>query len=150
MVDRAVLASAAFLVAVLWFDLMFDVQVLGHRRAPVLPSEVLASLRAYYRRVLIDSSPMGRGVGVVMVVFVTTLVAQTIAHDVALWVSIVSWIGFGFGPGLAAVRVVRSARRLALGTDDPAGQSALARRICTDHLMCLTAMGATVAAQLTV
>jgi len=43
-------AGAAFLLAVLWFDLMFDVQSRGHMGDP-LPSEVLASISAYYRRV---------------------------------------------------------------------------------------------------
>ncbi len=148
MVDRAVLASAAFLIAVLWFDLMFDVQVLRHRGAAALPIEVLESIRAYYRRVLVDASPMGRLVGVVMLVFVATLVAQTINSDVDTWVSIVSWIGFLFGPGLAAARVLHNARRLALGVGDHATGSQLARRICADHLVCLAAMSATVAAQL--
>jgi hypothetical protein len=148
MVDRAVLASATFLVAVLWFDLMFDVQVLRHRGAAELPLDVVASIRAYYRRVLIDSSPMGRMVGVVMLVFTVTLIAQTFAGDVAPWISLVSWAGFVFGPGLAAARVVRNARRLALDTDDLTTQSALARRICSDHLICLATMSATVAAQL--
>ena len=45
-----VTAGAGFLLAVLWFDLMFDVQVIGHRGA-VLPEAVLASIAAYYARV---------------------------------------------------------------------------------------------------
>jgi hypothetical protein len=148
MVDNGVLASAAFLVAVLWFDLMFDVQVLRHRSMASVPVDVVASIRAYYRRVLIDSSPMGRMVGVVMLVFTATLIAQTVAGDVARWVSVVSWVGFIGGPGLAAARVVRNARRLALGHDDHATQSTLARRICSDHLVCLVAMTTTVVAQI--
>ncbi len=147
MVESAVLAASAFLVAVLWFDLMFDVQVLRHRSATELPVEIVDSIRAYYRRVLIDSSPMGRLVGAVMVVFTSALVAQTVSGDVSSWVSIVSWIGFVFGPGLAAARVVRNARRLALGVEDHATNSRLARRICADHLVCLVAMTATVTAQ---
>jgi len=52
-------AGAGFLVAVLWFDLMFDVQVrkdVGSK----LPPEVLASISAYYRRVTTDAYPMNR------------------------------------------------------------------------------------------
>jgi hypothetical protein len=45
-----VTAGAGFLLAVLWFDLMFDVQVMGHREGD-LPEEVLASIASYYRRV---------------------------------------------------------------------------------------------------
>jgi len=52
-------AGAAFLLAVLWFDLMFEVQSRGHAGDP-LPSEVLASISAYYRRVTTEAYPMNR------------------------------------------------------------------------------------------
>jgi hypothetical protein len=42
--------GAGFLLAVLWFDLMFDVQLRRHTENP-LPPEVLASISAYYLRV---------------------------------------------------------------------------------------------------
>ena len=48
-----VTAGAGFLLAVLWFDLMFDVQT-RRSAANVLPTEVLASISAYYRRVTTD------------------------------------------------------------------------------------------------
>ncbi len=51
-------ACAGFLLAVLWMDLMFDVQVLRHRDA-ALPEPVLASIAAYYRRATTTSRPMG-------------------------------------------------------------------------------------------
>ena len=38
--------GASFLTAVLWFDLMFDVQTKKHS-GDVLPNDVLASIRAY-------------------------------------------------------------------------------------------------------
>lgn len=49
----AILAvCGGFLLAVLWMDLMFDVQVLRHRDEPGELSEaVLASIAGYYRRV---------------------------------------------------------------------------------------------------
>ncbi len=40
-------AGAAFLTAVLWFDLMLDVQTRGHA-GDTLPNETLASIAAYY------------------------------------------------------------------------------------------------------
>src|SRR5205809_24891 len=66
----AVLAlCAGFLLAVLWFDLMFDVQVLGRGRGgDPLPEEVLASIATYYRRVTTQARPMNYLVGVVMLV----------------------------------------------------------------------------------
>ncbi len=47
--------GAGFLTAVLWFDLMFDVQTRQHR-GDVLPGDVLASIGAYYRRVTTDAN----------------------------------------------------------------------------------------------
>ena len=52
-----VTAGAGFLLAVLRFDLMFDVQVLG-RRADDVPEAAIASIAAYYRRVTTAARPM--------------------------------------------------------------------------------------------
>ena len=43
-----VTGGAGFLLAVLWFDLMFDVQVIRHRGKPELPEEVVTGTRARY------------------------------------------------------------------------------------------------------
>ena len=60
-------AGVGFLLAELWMDLMFDVQVLRHRSgAPELPEPVLASIAGCYRHVTTDGSPMGRAIGAVM------------------------------------------------------------------------------------
>ena len=68
--DQYVIAGAGFLLAVLWFDLMFDVQVARHRHGEA-PEEVLASIAGYYRRVTTTSRPMGRLVGLVMLATLT-------------------------------------------------------------------------------
>jgi hypothetical protein len=60
-----VTAGGGFLLAVLWFDLMFDVQVRGHRAAE-LPDDVLDSIATYYRRVTTTARPMNRLVAAVM------------------------------------------------------------------------------------
>ena len=52
-------AGAGFLLAVLWFDLMFDVQALRHRGREV-PEDAVASIAAYYRRVTTTARPMNR------------------------------------------------------------------------------------------
>jgi hypothetical protein len=46
-VNALAAGGAGFLLAVLWFDLMFDVQAL-RERGPVLPEAVLTSIAAYY------------------------------------------------------------------------------------------------------
>ena len=104
-------AAAGFLIAVLWFDLMFDIQVWRHRRSPQVPDAVLESIAAYYRRVTTTASPMGRLVGLIMVVLLGALVVQAISGDEPLWVSLVSIPAALIGIGLAAARIFGQARR---------------------------------------
>ena len=142
-------AAAGFLIAVLWFDLMFDVQSLRSRRSPLVPEPVLASISAYYRRVTTTASPMGRLVGLVMVILLADLVAQAATGDVPVWVSAVSLPAALLAIGLAAVRVFGRARRLGERADPPEVQSELARSILRDHVVCLAAMATLLAVQLT-
>ena len=65
---QIIAALAGFLIAVLWFDLMFDTQMLAHRDAAVARDSVLASIAAYCRRVTTDASPMGGLVSAAMLV----------------------------------------------------------------------------------
>jgi hypothetical protein len=141
-------AAAGFLLAVLWFDLMFDVQVLRHRGSAEVPQETLDSISAYYRRVTTTASPMGRLVGLVMLVLVVALVVQAATGDAPTWVSIVSIPLALVAIGLAMVRVFPRARRLGARADPLSVQSDLARSICRDHLLCLAAMSVVVASQL--
>lgn len=140
MTTAIAVAAAGFLIAVVWFDLMFDVQVFRHRRAAEVPSQVLESISAYYRRVTTTASPMGRLVGLVMTVLFIDLAVQAAIGDVAAWVSIVSLSAALVGIGLAATRVFRRARRLGEASDSQAVQSELARSIFHDHVVCLVAM----------
>jgi hypothetical protein len=146
--DQTITAAAGFLLAVLWFDLMFDVQVLPDRRAPQVPATVLESIAAYYRRVTTTASPMGRLVGVVMVVLLATLIAQAATGDAPVWVSAVSLAFAALAIGLAMARVFGRARRLGTREDPPDVQSALARSVLRDHLLCLAAMSMVLAVQL--
>jgi hypothetical protein len=133
---------------VLWFDLMFDVQVARHRREPTLPEPVLASIAAYYQRVTTTASPMGRLVGLVMVVLLGCLVAQAIDGDVSAWVSIVSIPAAVAATGLAILRVFGQARRLGRREDSIDVQTSLARSIFAAHLFCLAGMATVLAVQL--
>jgi hypothetical protein len=147
-VDPVITAAAGFLLAVLWFDLMFDAQVWRHRREPDLPDGVLASIAAYYHRVTTTASPMGRLVALVMIVLLVSLVVQAIDGDVDWWVSAVSIVAAVLAIGLAAVRVFGRARRLGERADPPAVQSDLARSIFRDHLVCLALITTLLAVQL--
>ena len=148
MVAQVIAASAGFLVAVLWFDLMFDVQTLRHRREVRVPEEVLDSIGAYYRRVTTTASPMGRLVAVAMLTLLVGLTVQAARDDAPRWVSAVSIAAAALAIGLAMLRVFGRARRLGARTDPADVRSSLARTILRDHLICLVAMLTIVATQL--
>ena len=142
-------AGAGFLIAVLWFDLMFDVQVRGHS-GDVLPPEVLSSISAYYRRVTSRARPMGRLVSVVMLATVAAIIAAIVQAKAPSWLEWPS-LALALGAiGLAMARTVRNAVRLGAATDAPQVQTQLARTIYKDHLYCLAAMIVVVGLQLSV
>jgi hypothetical protein len=142
-------ASGGFLLAVLWMDLMFDVQALRARhREPELPEPVLASIAAYYRRVTTDASPMGHLVAVAMAITLITLAVQIARGQGPRWLAPASLLLCGAPILLAILRVVPNAVRLGARKDPALRQSALARSICRDHLLCFAGILAFVALQL--
>src|SRR5262245_46465815 len=141
------IACGGFLLAVLWMDLMFDVQVLPHRGEGELPDGVLASIAAYYRRVTIDAWPMNRAIALVMVIALISLVVDVLRATGQRWIVLLSLALCG-GPVLVVPRILRNAMRLGRRADSPLTQSALARSICRDHLLCLAAIVAFLVLQL--
>lgn len=131
-------ACGGFLLAVLWMDLLFDVQVLRHRQAEAaLPEPVLASIAAYYRRVTTDARPLGHLIGMVMILALAVLVVQIALGHGPRWLAWVSLLLAGGPVLLTLLRVVPNAVRLGSRADSALQQSALARSICRDHLLCL-------------
>ena len=128
-------AGAGFLLAVLWFDLMFDVQVRGRREAEV-PEPVLASIAAYYARVTTGAWPMNRLVATAMLATLAATVAQVLGDD-PRWVAWTSLALVVAAIALAGSHTVPNAVRLGTRADPPAAQSRLARAILRDHLVCL-------------
>jgi hypothetical protein len=148
---RSVLAACGgFLLAVLWFDLMFDVQVLAHPAGAPLPEAVLASIAGYYNRVTVDAFPLNRLVGVVMFVAVAGSTSQLLTRRVPRWAALAALLLCLAPVGLGLTRVFPDAVRLAGRTGSVARQSELARRICRDHLFCLGSIALFVALQLAV
>jgi hypothetical protein len=141
------IAGAGFLAAILWMDLMFDVQVLRHRRPDgELPEDVLASIAAYYRRVTTEASPMGHLIGVVMGITLFALALENLRAPGGITVVSIPLLA---GPiVLAALRIVPNAARLGARLDSTSQQAALARGICRDHLLCLAGVLAFLALQL--
>ena len=140
-------AGAGFLLAVLWFDLMFDVQTRGHSGG-ALPADVLASISAYYRRVTTEAYPMNRLVALVMLLTMAAIIAE-IAQGKNPW-----WIGWGSlalaGSGFVPtmMRTVPNARRLGNAMDSAEEQSRLARAVCRDHMLSFARMTAVLVLQL--
>lgn len=140
-------AGAGFLLAVLWFDLMFDVQIRTHSGA-ILPADVLKSISTYYRRVTSDASPMGRLVGAMMLV---TLLSIAVEIASARFPVVIAWLSLALSVAavsVTAARTVRNAIRLGNVLDSPQEQSVLARSIYRDHVFCFVAMGSVLALQL--
>ncbi len=144
---RVLTAGAGFLLAVLWFDLMFDVQTLGHAGA-VLPEPVMASIAAYYQRVTTAAFPMNRLIAVVMLFTVAAALVQLLRRNVGRGLGWTTLVLALLPIGLAAARVVPNAVRLGTRADDLVTQSALARAICHDHLFCVGCIAALLVLQL--
>jgi hypothetical protein len=143
-VTALVTAGGGFLLAVLWFDLMFDVQA---RRLDEPDGDArLASIADYYRRVTIEAYPANRLVAAVMLLTIA-------ASVVLLWrtPSLRAFVAvlLVLAPiGLARARVVPNAMRLGRRGDPLPVQRQLARTILRDHVACVVAIAAFLALQL--
>jgi hypothetical protein len=137
--------GAGFLLAVLWFDLMFDVQVA--RRVDDVDAAV-ASISAYYRRVTTMARPMNRLVVAAMAVTLTGVIWEVASGNEQRWAASLSVLLAVPPIGLAAIRTVPNAVRLGQRTDSTQQQFDLARGILRDHLLCFAAIGALVTLQL--
>jgi hypothetical protein len=148
-VNAFVAAGAGFLLAVLWFDLMFDVQARdGGGRRGDLPEPVLASIATYYARVTTAARPMNRLIAAVMLATIAAIIVQIAEGDAPAWVGWTSLALAGGAIALAAARTVPNAVRLGTRADPPAAQSRLARSILREHVVCLAAIAAVLAIQL--
>ncbi len=142
-----VTAGAGFLLAVLWFDLMFDIQVRG-QGGPELPEGSLASIAGYYGRVTTSARPMNRLIATVMLGTLAGIVVEIAEGDSPRWVA---WVSLALAAApilLAGARTVPSAVRLGSRRDTIEAQSALARSIFRQHLICFASIAALLVFQL--
>jgi len=148
-VNAFVAAGAGFLVAVLWFDLMFDVQVAPHRVDPgPLPDAVLASIAGYYARVTTAARPMNRLIATVMMATLAAIVVEIAGGHPARWIGLASLALAAPAIAVAGARIVPRAVRLGARRDSPERESALARSIFRDHVLCIVAMAGVLVLQL--
>jgi len=138
--------GAGFLLAVLWFDLMFDVQA---RRLDDADGDArLASIADYYRRVTIEAYPANRLVGLVMLGTIAGSVVQVVGAQAERGRALAALLLAALPVALAATRVLPNAMRLGARGDTLAVQRTLARAIWRDHVVCFAAMVAFLALQL--
>lgn len=142
-----VTAGAGFLLAVLWFDLMFDVQAAGHDDAQ-LPEPVLASIAGYYARVTTAARPMNRLIAAVMAATLAAIVVEIAKGAEPAWLGWVSLALALSAIALAGARTVPSAVRLGTRRDGPDVQSRLARAVLAQHVYCFAAIATVIVLQL--
>lgn len=140
-------AGAGFLLAVLWFDLMFDVQALRSGEGE-LPEAALSSIAGYYRRVTTTARPMDRLIVLFMFVTLVAIVAEIVRGDVPAWVGWISLVLAVAPIALAATRTLPRAVRLGAREDTVDRQSALARSVGREHLLCLASIAALLVLQI--
>ena len=143
-----VASGAAFLICVLWFDLMFDVQTRNHE-GDALPTEVLASISSYYRRVTIKAYPMNRLIAGVMVLTLIAIITEIIRNKDHWWIGWLSLAAAVSAIGLARTRTIPNAARLGRAKGSIESQTTLARAIYRDHIYCIAGMTMVLALQLT-
>ena len=139
-------AGAGFLLAVLWFDLMFDVQ--ARRLDDADGDACLASIADYYRRVTIEAYPANLLVGLVMLITVAGSVVQLVRAPAGRGRALVALLLVAIPVVVAATRVLPNAMRLGARGDTLAVQRTLAQAIWRDHVVCFAAMVAFLALQL--
>jgi hypothetical protein len=139
MMPQALVGSGGFLLAVLWFDLMFDAQVIG-LSAESVPEEVLASIAAYYHRVTTAADPMGRVVGLAMLFTVIGSAMQLRHRAIPRSVRVGAFLACVLPVTLAILWIVPDAVRLGSRGDPIAVQSRLAHSILRGHVVCFASV----------
>ena len=139
-----VTAGAGFLLAVLWFDLMFDVQVRGGAT-----DAAVESIATYYARVTRAARPMNRLVALAMLATIVAVVAEVVGHSVPRWAAWTS-VPLILAPVvLAGTQTVPAAVRLGQRIDPPAARARAATAILRQHVVCVACIALLLAVQLT-
>lgn len=135
-------ACAGFLLAVLWFDLMFDVQ------APRQTDEAMESISTYYARVTRAAAPMNRLVMVAMLGLLAAIVVEIVRGSTDAWAAWSS-LPLAVAPiGLAGARTVPTAVRIGQRTDPVDVRKQLTMQVLRQHHLCFTCIIAVLVVQL--
>ncbi len=124
--------GAAILLTVVWWDMVFDSQVLRHPTG-TLPSDVLATTSSYYRRCTIEGAPMMYLPLVMMVVVLAAIAWELWKAAVTPWVGWLSLALAVWGVVSVAFMAVPRAQRIGRAQDSPDVLSGLARTVFRLH-----------------
>lgn len=135
------LMGGGFLLAVLWFDLKFDILALeAMRSGGAVSEEALAVIRTYYKQATTSEMTGFPLIISMMVIAIAGAALQLRDQGLALWLRILG-VALVLPPvALAGIRVVPNARKLAEGGLSLAEQSDLSILILQDHLYCITSI----------
>ncbi len=140
---RVLSATAGCLLAVLWMDLMFDVQYFSRE-----PVDAVTSIATYYRRVTLDAGWMSGLIATVMLVTIVGVVIQVRISRTPRWRRAVTAV-LAFAPiTLALVLVVPAARELGASNASVVDRLELVRFIAWSHLGCFASMACFLATQI--
>jgi hypothetical protein len=141
-------AGGGFLLAVIWMDLMFDVQALRAPRGAPLADTAIASIAGYYRRVTTEARPMNLLITLVMAVTVLGTLHQLVRGDGSFLLRLTALLLCVVPIVLALGRVFPNAARLGTRSEPREVHERLAREIAWAHVACFAAMLLFVAIQL--
>ncbi|MEQ9519872.1 MAG: hypothetical protein RLN89_10590 [Parvibaculum sp.] len=147
MTQKLITLGGGFLLAVLWFDLMFDVQVWPHWGAETLPEDALVSIATYYARVTTAAAPMNLLVGGVMFLTIGAVIHNLFRGEHRLWVRVGTLVLVSVPVIAAQLVIFPGAKQLATRADTLAVQTALANAIFTAHVVCFAAIALMLALQ---
>ena len=121
---------------------MFDVQARGRE----VGEDALASIAAYYARVTTKARPMNRLVALAMVATLAAIVVQLArGGGWPAWASLALVV---LAVGVAGAHTVPAAVRLGTRRDPMDVQTALARSILRDHVVCFACIATVIVLQL--
>jgi hypothetical protein len=132
---QALVGTGGFLAAVLWMDLMFDLQALDH--TGTLPEQVLRSIADYYHHVTTAADPMGNVVSLVILLTVLGAVLQLSRTVLPVWLRAGVLVSILVPAVLALALIVPAAERLGARTGTPEFQTELVHTILWGHVWCL-------------
>ena len=143
MVTRALaFVGGGFLLAVLWFDLKFDLLALDALiDGTVVPAEAISTIQTYYGRALFAEGNGFPLIACMMLLALVGVVTQLVREQgISIWPRIMA-VALSMPPILlAGARIIPNANSLTSTVGDPELQTVLAKSVLVDHIYCFASI----------